>query len=318
MIKHLVHILLSIFLFVFVACEETESEDNTDGNSGATMIDTLEVGDSVRFPDFLVEFSPAPGQFINKKPGLLENAESIIGKVGLVSLGGFGGYIVVGFNDPITNDSTHPYGIDFSVIGNAYEGSSEPGIVMVMQDQNKNGLADEEWYELQGAEHQNKSTYNNYEITYYNTNDSTVRWKDNVGESGTIKRNAYHTQAYYPSQENYPNSSPDSLIFRGTKLQSKAYEAPSGNWVNPSYGYGYADNYKINNGVALNMPDDPSTLALEGCGGDAFDLDWAIDAQGNPARLDSIYFIKVYCAVADAHLALGEVSTEIKAIVPVK
>ena len=320
MSQRIAHLFLSLItlLFVFVACEETEP-DNTDGNTGATIIDTLEVGDSVLFPDFLVAFMPAPGQFVNTLPGLPKNAESIIGQVGLVSLGGYGGYIIVGFHTPILNHPDHPYGVDFSIIGNAYEGSSEPGIVMVMQDKNNNGLADEQWYELKGKDHENKSTISDYQLTYYYINDTTVTWKDNLGESGTLLRNSYHSQSYYTSPDNYPNSHPDSLTFKGTRLPSKSYyDETNGNWVNPSFGYGYADNHQVNQGLALNIPDNPMTTASEGCGGDAFDIDWAIDAQGNNVALDSIYFIKVYNAVFDVHPVIGEVSTEIRAIVPVK
>ena len=309
---------LSLFtlLFVFVACEETEPEI-IDGYTGATLIDTLEVGDSVRFPDFLIDFLPAPGQFVNIAPGLPEHAESIIGQTGLVSLGGYGGYITVGFNSPITNDSTHAYGVDFSVIGNAYEGSSEPGIVMVMEDNNHNGKADEQWYELQGEDYQSKGTYHNYELTYYNIDDTTVTWKDNLGESGTVLRNGYHAQSYYPASDIYNTANADSITFKGTKLSSKSYEDSPGHWVNPSFGYGYADNHQVNYGVALNIPDNPTTEALEGCGGDAFDLDWAIDDQGNKVILDSVYFVKVYCAIADANPVIGDVSTEVRAIVAI-
>ena len=320
MYQRITPLLITFFtlLFVFVSCEETEPDDDTDGYTGATSVDTLSVTDSIRYPDFLVDFLPAPGQFVNASYGLTEDAEGIIGGIGLVSLGGYGGYITVGFNAPITNDSAHNYGVDFTVIGNAYEGSSEPGIVMVMQDKNNNGIADEEWYELQGAEYQNKSTYTNYEITYYNTNDTTVIWKDNLGESDTLLRNGYHSQSYYPSTRNYASSHPDSITFTGTKLTSESYEDTTGNWINPSFGYGYADNNPLNYTAALNEADNPYTEEVEGCGADAFDLDWAIDANGESVEIDSIYFIKIYCAVADANPILGEVSTEIRAIIPVE
>lgn len=319
MYQRFAHISLSLFtiLFVFVACEEAVP-DETDGDTGATLIDTIEVGDSIRFPDFLVEYLPAPGQFVNANYGLPQDAEGIIGQVGMVSLGGFGGYIIVGFNDPILNDPYNDYGVDFTIIGNAYDGSSEPGIVMVMQDNNNNGLADEEWYELQGEEHSNKSTYHNYELTYYNVDDTTVTWKDNQGESGLLLRNGYHSQSYYPSTEIYPTAQADSMTYKGTKLPSKSVEESAGHWVNPSFGYGYADNTKVNQGVALNIPDDPMTSDIEGCGGDAFDIDWAVDSLGQKVALDSIFFIKVYCAVSDANPVIGDVSTEIRAIVPVK
>ena len=61
-----------------------------------------------------------------------------------VSLGGFGGYIVVGFDHSIDNSGDY----DLGILGNSFSGSSEPGIVWVMQDENGNGLPDDTWYEL--------------------------------------------------------------------------------------------------------------------------------------------------------------------------
>lgn len=319
MFQRIAPIFLSLFtlLFVLVSCEETVYTDPGEDN-GTIPEDTLVVGDTVRYPDYLVSFLPAPGQFVNEAPSLPVNALSIIGEVGFVSLGGFGGYIAVGFNEPIINDASNTYGVDFSIIGNAYDGSSEPGIVMVMEDKNNNGIADEQWYELQGGEHLSESTYHHYAMTYYNTNDSTVTWKNNRGKSGTILQNSYHSQPYYPSADNYPGVNNDSITFTGTRLESKSYEEYENHWVNPSFAYGYADNMPLNSGVELNIPDDPMTAAVEGCGADAFDIAWAVDSLGNSVELDSIYFIKVYCAVSDANAVIGDVSTEIRAIVPVK
>lgn len=62
-----------------------------------------------------------------------------------VSLGGWGGYIVVGFDHSIDNSSSgYKGGYNFSITGNAFKGSSEPGIVYVMQDTNGNTLPDDD------------------------------------------------------------------------------------------------------------------------------------------------------------------------------
>lgn len=81
-----------------------------------------------------------------------------------VSLGSFGGYIIVGFDHSIPNSGNQ---YDFCVQGNAFDGSSEPGIVWVMQDINGNGLPDDEWYELKGSEAGKEETIQNFEVTYY-------------------------------------------------------------------------------------------------------------------------------------------------------
>lgn len=111
----------------------------------------------------------------------------------MISLGGFGGYVVVGFDHTITNVTGKR---DFRVLGNAFYsaanpdsdapegGSCEPGVIMVAYDKNQNGMPDEdEWYEIAGSAHEDAAlelwydkavaagndveTYRNYEITYY-------------------------------------------------------------------------------------------------------------------------------------------------------
>ena len=140
------------------------------------------------------DFQPAPGQFINTLPEYLpgNTKEDMIAKVEqrlvkyfddedsvwvynpkqMISLGGYGGYIVFGFDHPVINV---PGEYDFKIEGNAFQadqsstagGSSEPGIVMVSQDLNHNGIPDDPWYELAGSEYNNPRTQHNYVITYY-------------------------------------------------------------------------------------------------------------------------------------------------------
>lgn len=121
------------------------------------------------------EFIPAPGQFVNEtntagytgtestQEAAIAYAENRLATTSYVSLGGWGGYIVVGFDHSIENKG----GYDFSIIGNAFEGSSEPGIVWVMQDVNGNQLPDDEWYELKGSEYGKNGTIQDYAVTYY-------------------------------------------------------------------------------------------------------------------------------------------------------
>lgn len=123
------------------------------------------------------EYTPAPGQFINETStigGMTGNETSPEAAVAWatqrlkdklhVSLGSFGGYIIVGFDHSIPNSGNQ---YDFCVQGNAFDGSSEPGIVWVMQDINGNGLPDDEWYELKGSEAGKEETIQNFEVTYY-------------------------------------------------------------------------------------------------------------------------------------------------------
>lgn len=75
-----------------------------------------------------------------------------------MSLGAFGGYLVVGFDHSIENDG----GYNIGVSGNSFDGSSEPGIVWVMQDENGDGLPNDTWYELKGSEYGKPETTQDY------------------------------------------------------------------------------------------------------------------------------------------------------------
>ena len=55
------------------------------------------------------------------------NLALVNNKQDIVSLGGFGGYIIFGFDHDIPNKA----GRDFKILGNAFNSSAEPGIVYV-------------------------------------------------------------------------------------------------------------------------------------------------------------------------------------------
>ncbi|MBO7723922.1 MAG: cell surface protein, partial [Paludibacteraceae bacterium] len=157
------------------------------------------------------EYTPAPGQFINElKTGGFDGsqitpqaavvyAENRLSAGNWVSLGGFGGYIVVGFDHSIDNTDNY----DFAVVGNSFSGSSEPGIVWVMQDENGDGLPNDNWYELLGSDTESVSTIKNYAVTYYRPSGEqmSVQWTDNQGNLGKIDYlKTFHNQDFY-----YPN-----------------------------------------------------------------------------------------------------------------
>ena len=273
------------------------------------------------FVSRIIEYKPAPGQFINQKGiGTREAAESIVGGMdGLVSLGGFGGYIIVGFDHTILNDPDNPYGVDFTVVGNAIANSSEPGIVMVMRDDNGNGLPDDTWYELKGSNH--ATATRNYTITYKNPKSNVakdVAWTDNRGGSGVLKKVSTHEQPYYPLPEIFPDYPQDEISFTGTLIEVDINDENPQFIRLPTLAYGYADNYPFTGIAPPFLPDNPKTAGiLEGNGGDAFDIDWAVDDEGKPVYLEGIDFIKIYTAVNANAGWLGEISTEIRAIIDV-
>ena len=245
------------------------------------------------------EYMPAPGQFINKMPEataddtpetMRQKAEAALTGGSMISLGGFGGYVVFGFDHTIVNRP----GNDFVVLGNAFANSAEPGVIMVSYDANGNGLPDDEWFEIAGSEYHKATTIKNYEITYYkpaseplNPNEPNyIRWTDNQGQSGYISKNSFNTQTYYPMWIG------ESYTLRGTLMEANLYEQ-SGNWINTPYDWGYADNFPNN---------DPRAQ---------IDIDWAVDKNGNPVRLEGIDFVKVYTGNRAEGGWTGEISTEI-------
>ncbi len=264
------------------------------------------------------EYTPAPGQFINElvsggftgaettPEAAVAYAEERLRKGTWVSLGGWGGYIVVGFDHSIDNSSEgYRGGYNFSITGNAFEGSSEPGIVWVMQDTNGNTLPDDEWYELKGSEFGKEETLRDYAVTYYRPTYSgaSVQWRDNRGVSGKIDYlKAYHDQPSY-----YPNwIDAESYVLYGTCLESRTYDQ-SGNgsyWVNDSYDWGYADNFGED-----RLSDDENAGA--GAVKTYFKIENAVDGNGEPANLAYIDFVKVQTGVNAKAGWLGENSTEV-------
>lgn len=269
------------------------------------------------------EYSPAPGQFINEMPEYEEgdNYETMLAKVeeqicgdrnpGMISLGAYGGYVVFGFDHPVVNVEN---AYDFKIYGNAFlangsssGGSCEPGIVMVSVDENGDGLPNDKWYELAGSEYNKETTKKNYQITYYQpaadkvaepdpdykiiTDATYIKYTTNDSEQpeGYVKKISFHSQSYWPEWIDA-----ETLEFNGTKLADN-YSDESGNgtyYVLNYFDWGYAD----------NLPNETDA---------GFMIDWAVDSNGNPVKLNKIDFVKVYTAVNQYCGWLGETSTEI-------
>ncbi len=256
----------------------------------------------------VIDYRPAPGQHINRlfppadKSDTQENAilwaeSQLVGKTnGLVGLGSFGGYIILGFDHSIINVAEE---YDFKIVGNASTNGSEPGIVMVCQDLNGNGVPDqnEPWYELAGSDYHLSSTIKNYEITYMRPNPdlqkSHIQWTDNQGGSGQVTHISFASQStMYPLW-----IAENTLVFTGTKLAGNAVQNGS-MFSLPALAWGYADNQ-------------PNTSTNDKT---SFKIDWAVDATGNPVQLTHIDFIKIHTAMVQEAGWLGETSTEIAGV----
>lgn len=263
----------------------------------------------------VLEYTPAPGQFINTLPwGHPQSAQSIIGTTtGSLSLGAFGGYVIFRFEEPVQNHPDNPFGVDFIIFGNPFTGFAEPGIVSVMKDENGNGIPDGTWYELAGSDYFFSSTLHQNEVTYVNPGGdeaADVPWTDNYGNSGVVLAKSFHEQPYYPDSALFPHIHPDQYTLDGTRIMGHVDMSTPGVVISGRRAFGYADNHLRGTGTVTSPPN-PYTPQAENAGGDGFDIGWAVDQDGNYVDLDEIHFIKVHTAMlADAGW-LGEISTEI-------
>ena len=261
-------------------------------------------GSSARWSK-VFEFTAAPGQFVNENytattaAEACAYAESRLKQKYYVSLGGFGGYIIVGFDHSIANTG----GYDFAISGNSFDTSSEPGIVWVMQDENGNGKPDDTWYELAGSDSGSAETIRDYAVTYYRPSGSgmAVPWVDNRGNSGTIDyQKAFHRQeTYYPAW-----ISADSYTLYGTCLKARNYQSGA-DWVQPPYDWGYVDNFSS----VDRLSDDDNAEAV--ANPNHFKISNAVDFEGKSVKLEYIDFIKVQTGVNAKSGWLGELSTEV-------
>ena len=263
----------------------------------------------------VLEYVPAPGQFVNTLPeweegddaaAMAEKAYNYTNPDGsMISLGGYGGYIVVGFDHTIVNvegvRDIYFEGNSFSEARATQGGSSEPGVVLVAYDINGNGMPDDnEWFEIRGSEYGN--SISGYECTYYrpDSDEADIRWTDNRGNEGYIYRNQFHPQPYWPQWL----LDRETLTFRGTRLPDNGVDknGDGSYFVLSQFDYGYADN-------APNL--------VDGLWNDdaKIDIDWAIDINGNSVKMPGVDFVKIYTGVNQDNGWIGENSTEVCRII---
>ncbi|MCC6320216.1 MAG: hypothetical protein IT438_02130 [Phycisphaerales bacterium] len=247
------------------------------------------------FATRVLDYSPAPGQFINN-PQFNNPSRALGAPIGgstsspdntkLVSLGGLGGSITLGFDHPIHDSPHNRFGADIIVFGNAHWVGGDPlrryaecGVIEVARDTNANGLADDPWYLVPGSH-----------LAAPATRPFALPASPFAGAAaGPILINA---------------TPPVEAIFGYADLTPTLAPAEG---ENPDLLY--------------TSPDDPRTVGLSpgSGGGDAIDIAQAIDpATGAPANLDRIDFVRVSTAVNSTHPVLGEVSTEVGAVADVR
>lgn len=287
------------------------------------------------FPAYL----PAPGQRVNVT-GWNDPCDALGPVSGggtmtpnnsdVVTLGGFGGQIVLAFDHDVQNCSANPMGLDAIVFTNALWPSGNPqwhwaefATIEIMPELNGNNIAgddpDEKWFLIRGSALLNS---NDYRISDWQSTDSGypttfTDWPD-----------TYQTAAYelFPLYQfaggsnvvvinpNYEDADPSNDNLEG--YFGYAEYTPTlrigdrdGDNSNTSYG----DFNDMSAELFYTTPDDPLTVGIlpGSCGGDAFDISWAVDTDTwQPADLTAFRYIRITTAV-DQYGSVGEVSAEI-------
>jgi len=301
------------------------------------------------FATRVLAYAPAPGQFVNDpdfNDPLRALGPPVGGGVGqadntkVVTLGGFGGSITLGFDAPVLDDARNPLGLDLIVFSNAFWSggpnvrSAEPGVVEVSVDADGNGLADDAWFVLPGSSLSDPVAALR-----------TQAWDDDPG-TATPPSNLLW----------YPIGAPSSFETTGFELppalcvSSPPYllENPDGADASAHVFFGYADLSPtllpgdlsgatggsgddslsdpedapgLDPAFFYTAPDDPVGVGVDAGsgGGDALDIADAVDpATGQPAGLDRIDFVRISTGCDVIRGVLGEVSTEISAVADVR
>lgn len=289
------------------------------------------------FATTVVAYDPAPGQFVNNAafndPAMALAAPNGAGtgapnNSSMVSLGGFGGSITLGFDHTIDDDAANPFGLDVIVFGNAFWAAgdanrrwAECAYVEVSRDANGNSLADDQWYLIPGSHITNPIGQTQSQI-----------WDDNFGDATHPPANP----AWWPAGLDSPF---DTTAFRlpPAVFDIAVLENPNGLAAEIEGVWGYADhsptlvlgdlnadNVVDDAGAFLEafyvVPDNPFAVGIThgSGGGDGFDIAWAIDvATGAPANLAGIDFVRITNGVNFVAGALGEISAEIDAVADV-
>ncbi|MGH7131347.1 MAG: GC-type dockerin domain-anchored protein [Phycisphaerales bacterium] len=283
----------------------------------------------------MIDYSPAPGQNVNN-PAYNDPARALSAPIGggmlaadnskVVTLGGWGGSITLGFDHPILNrppTATNPRGCDFIVFGNAFlvggdpdRRWAEPAMIEVSRDANGNDLADDEWFVIRGS-HLPAAPAAAIVTATLHGSDFPAAWLP-PGKDAT---SVWMVTTYRL----------DDVVFTaGAVLQNPlAGTGESGVW-------GYADcgpvlltgdldaDDVIDNSAAapehfFTIPTDPMRTGISkfSGGGDAIDISWAVRNDGSPAGLTQIDFVRITTAVNVVRGALGEASSEISGVAEV-
>lgn len=319
---------------------------------GALLFAGVEPAAGGDFASVVVDYLPAPGQFVNN-PLFNDPSRGLGPPIGggtttpdntkLVTLGGFGGSITLGFDETVLDDPLNPRGLDAIVFSNATWVAGDPtrrfaeaATIEISRDVNGNGIADDSWFVVRSsslpaapADAQRAQMWDASGATL--TPPEDVRWYPNAAFFPKIGA-SYETSAFEAPVE-----------FAGSVL-----DHPGGAGAVLEAYFGYAelsptlllgdlsgadggvfdnsladleDDAAIDPGIFYTTPDDPFVVGIDSGsgGGDAFDIAWAVDpATGASANLDGFDFIRITTAIDAINAPFGEKSAEVAAVSDVR
>jgi hypothetical protein len=288
----------------------------------------------VPFATRVLEYAPAPGQFVNHA-AYNDPARALGAPVGgglsaadnskVVTLGGFGGRITLGFASPIVDHpptSANPSGADFIVYGNAFFVGGVPGrrfaeaaVVEVSADTNGNGEADDAWYVVRGS-HLPGVPAGTVVARTYDAAALDPAWVP-PGRSGVWTVSGYRLPALFDAAvvvNPLGVSSPTEGTFGYADCSPTLL-------LGDTDADGLVDDAGMAPEVFYTRPDDPALSGVSpgSGGGDAVDLAWAVDpATGAPAGLAAVDFVRITTAIDREHALFGEGSAEVSAVAMVR
>lgn len=256
-------------------------------------------------PDKVVDYLCINSQYTNVSYGV--GPESTLAGT-MKSIGNFGGYITYYYENPITDDPSNPYGLDFYAYGNSFASggsAAESGQVYVSED-------GKTWYALAGSEHFEDTTITDYEVTYKKTADGKTSWTDNQGNSndGTKMTGRWVSPSVY-----YMNdlAKGDTITLKGVVIPS-IQGTIQGDSTTASFAgatkFGYVDYFK-NGSIGANV-----NAYSENAESNGFDLKWAVDEDGNPVTFkNGVHYVKIQTASNIWAGVFNEKSTEVSYVV---
>ena len=314
------------------------------GSTTATTInfsapnDPSSAHDAQLHPDGAIAYLPGITQYANRGDwgsistggdNLLTPATKVKGYKGFAangfSLGSLGGYVQYDFSsNPIQNLDTNPYGVDFVVYGNAFNGNPEAAAVQVYAQEvlSDGTLGDYKWYELAGSMYYSDSAVRNATVYYT---------KDNAGLHAAVNgvthsQDPFTTAAtWFPTKSDMNHEATSGINNTLTNTYITEYTANTLKFAgitsipdsdsNADYAFGYADVTpvpSVKDGTPVN-PYTPYTSDKDG--GDGFDLAWAVDiSTGEPVKVNNAKYVRIYSAVLYNTGIFGETSPEITGI----